>query len=102
MTNYAASIVAYAAAIAADLSRYKKFFWTWRRLLTTVEPPGGCVGPLDLVSQAEAVATGISQNANAPDGDLYQSAMWLFSTLRQLQEFKKARVAVFGTCSWAP
>lgn len=99
---YGVTLAQWAAQKASQLPQYRRFFWTWRRLLETVEPPGGCVGPLNLVDQAQNVADGISKNQDSPDADLYASAQWLYAAMMQLQGFKTARVATFGTCSWGP
>lgn len=99
---YGVMLSTWAAKQAAALPQYRRYFWSWKRLLTDVEPPGGCTGPLTLCDSAQQVADAISKSPDSPDSDLYASALWLFTTMNQLQSFKTTRVAVFGTCQWAP
>lgn len=99
---YGVALAQWAAKQAAALPQYRRFFWSWRRLLETVEPPGGCVGPLNLVDEAQNVADTLAKSTESPDQDLYQLASWLYGVMQQMQTFKLTKIARFGTCAWGP
>ena len=104
MTPYAVDIDTYTRSLKIYIDKCKRYFASWRRLLTG-PAPAGCIGPPDLAIDADDYSNSLLISLEGRTNDeVYNYALALHQKVVNLHNIVQAGKYCYGgdaNCCWA-